>query len=66
MAKKDFCCTDNYSILIPYKDFVKLVDAANKIDEMNNHIMEMAKRYDAMQSMYRECLDKLGEINRLL
>lgn len=63
---KDFCCVDNYSVIIPYKDMVKFIEAANKIDEMNFQLKEMSRRYDAMQLMYREMLDKLEYINRYM
>ena len=63
---KDFCCVDNYSVIIPYKVMVKFIEAANKIDEMNFQLKEMSRRYDAMQLMYREMLDKLEYINRYM
>ena len=32
MDEEKFCCVDNYSVLIPYKDLVKMVELANKVE----------------------------------
>ena len=67
MAGNDnFCSTENYSVLIPYKDLYALMESANKIGEISAQYTEMCVRYDAIQSMFREALDKIAEINRLL
>lgn len=66
MAKEKFCSPEKYSILIPYKDFVKLVDAANRIEEMEKLYKRMDERMAAMQNIYSEILEKVAEINRYL
>lgn len=30
MDQEKFCCPENYSVLIPYQDLVKMVDMAKK------------------------------------
>ena len=66
MPKEKFCGVQDYSVLIPYKDLYLLMESANKIDEISARYEELCKRYDAIQGMYREALDKIAEINRLL
>lgn len=66
MKDEKFCGVQNYSVLIPYKDLQILMDSANKIEQISSQYQEMQERYVAMQEMFRQCLEKLGEINRML
>ena len=61
---RDFCNPDKYSILIPYRDFVKLVESARKIEEMSRQYRHMEEMYDAMKSMYQEALDRIEELSK--
>lgn len=42
MSKKDFCCVDNFSVIIPYRDLERMLESANKIA----HIESIAKRME--------------------
>lgn len=64
--EKNFCCVDDYSVIVPYRDMVKFVEIAKNYGEINSQLKEMEKRYEALQMMYREMMNKLEEINRLL
>lgn len=61
-----FCSPENYSIIIPYKDFAKLMELPQIIDDMNQKVKRMEERNAAMYNMYSELLEKMAEINRLL
>lgn len=64
--KENFCCFENYSILVPYSDFVKMMEMGTKFDEMHKMFVRMCKQYDAMKVMYSEMLEKIDEINHYL
>ncbi len=66
MKKQDFCCVENYSVLIPYKDLEILVQSANKIAHIEQLLKQSEMRCAAMQNMYSELLKKVAEINRYL
>lgn len=66
MPRKNFARPDRYSILIPYKDFEKIVKMAEEIEDMQYRYRRMEEMYLAMQEMYREALDKIADINRYL
>lgn len=66
MPKKDFCCVENYSVLIPYKDLEKLVNIAQNVDTILARVKKIDERYAALQNLYSETLLKLDEINRML
>ena len=67
--KKDiekFCSPENYSILIPYRDFENLVNMAAEFEEMKRLYAKMEERLAANQNMFSEVLEKVGDIYKLL
>lgn len=64
--KKEFCDPENYSILIPYRDFENLVQIARKYDEVLQVVKHQDAQLVAMRQMFSECLEKIAEINRYL
>ena len=65
MAKNSFN-PDKYSVIIPYRDFENLVNVARELEEMKKLYRQQELRYAAMQDMFRECMEKIAEINRYL
>lgn len=61
-----FCCPENYSVLVPYSDFVKMMEMGTKIDEMHTMFDTLCKQYAAMKIMHAEMLEKIDEINHYL
>lgn len=66
MKDKKFCCIDNYSVIVPYSDFVKMMEIGTKFDEMHRMFTVLCKQYDSMKSMHSEMLQKIDEINHYL
>ena len=66
MKRENFCSPEKYSILIPYKDFEKLIQMATRVEEMEKLCKRMDERNAAMYNLYSELLEKVAEINRLL
>lgn len=66
MPEEKFCCVDNYSVLIPYKDLEKLVNLAKNNEEILRQLEATNERCAAMQMMYGELLEKVAEIKRML
>ena len=66
MKKERFCCVDDFSVIIPYRELEKLLVSANKIEHVEALIQRMEERNAALQLMYSELLQKVAEINRLL
>lgn len=61
-----FCCIDNYSVIVPYSDFVKMMEIGTIIDDMHSMFDRMCKQYDSMKMIYSEMLEKIDEINHYL
>ena len=66
LAKKDFCCVDNFSVLIPYRDLEHLFEVANKLPQFQRDLEQTKEQLDALRRMYTEALQKIAEINRYL
>lgn len=64
--KQDFCCVENYSVLIPYRDLEKLVQVGNNFDALLTRLTRQEEQLDRLRSMYTEALDKIAEIRRLV
>ena len=66
MADKEFCCVENYSVLIPYRDLEKLVDVASKVEQIELQYARIQDQYAAIRGMFSECLDKIDEIREFV
>ena len=62
MDDDKFCCVENYQVLIPYKDLVKMVEVAQKVEQIELQYSRLQEQYAAIRGMFSECLDKINEI----
>lgn len=62
MENEKFCSVENYQVLIPYGDLVKMVDLANKVEHIEMQYARLQDQYTAIRGMFSECLDKISEI----
>ena len=66
MKKQEFCCVDNFSVIIPYRELEKMLHSAYKIEHIEQLAQRMDERCAKMQLLYSEILEKVDEINRFL
>ena len=66
MKRTDFCCVDNFSVLIPYRELEKMLESSNRIAHIESLFQRTEERLAAMQAMHSEILEKVAEINRYL
>lgn len=66
MKKDNFCCVENFSVIIPYRELEKMLEVSNKIAHIEQLVKRIDERNSAMQLMYSEMLEKVAEINRYL
>lgn len=66
MNKNDFCCVENFSVIIPYRELEKMLESSNKIAHIESLVARMDERNATMQLLYSEMLEKIDEINRFL
>lgn len=66
MENDNFCRVDQYSVLIPYSDLVKMVDLANKVEQIELQYSRLQEQYAAIRGMFSECLEKIKEIREFV
>ena len=66
ISKRDFCCAENFSVLIPYKDLERLVETSNKLQYFQTQLTRTQEQLAALRLMYTEALEKIAEIDRYL
>lgn len=66
MEEKSFCCVENYSVLIPYKDLVEMVEMSKKVDQIQKDYDRLQEQYAAIRGMFSECLEKIQEIRNFV
>ena len=59
--KENFCCPENYSVLIPYRDLVKIADMAKNYELILAQNKRIEEQYAAMRGMFSEVLDIVRE-----
>ena len=62
MPDNEFCCVENYSVLIPYRDLVKIAEMAKEVEVIKAQYDRLQDQYAAIRGMFSECLDKIQEI----
>lgn len=60
--KKSFCCPENYQVLIPYRDLVRIAEMAQKVEVIEAQYKRLEDQYAAIRGMFSECLDRIREI----
>ena len=66
MKKNDFCCVDDFSVIIPYRELEKMLESSNKIAHIETLYERTEERLSAMQLLYSEILEKVHEIDKYL
>lgn len=66
MPDKEFCCVENYSVLIPYRDLVKIAEMAKEVELIKAQYDRLQDQYTAIRGMFSECLDKIQEIREFV
>ena len=66
MPKKRSEITQRFAAIIPYDDLENLLEAARKIDEMENKYKRLEEQYLAIRQLYSEILERVAEIDRYL
>lgn len=64
--KENLCCVENYSVLIPYRDLVKIAEMAQKVEVIESKYDRLLEQYTAIRGMFSECLDKIKEIQEFV
>ena len=64
--KEPFCGVENYGILIPYTDFIKIAEMAKNFELIEARYKRMEEMYSGIYGMFSECLKKIAEIEKFV
>lgn len=53
-------------IIIPYKQLTELLQAGEEVKQLRAEVKKLSKQIDAMRIVQRECIDRIGELKKLL
>ena len=61
MPDKQFCCVDDYKVLIPYRDLEYFAEMSKKVEVMERNYERILEQYAAMRGMFSEVLEIVRE-----
>ena len=53
-------------VIIPYKQLCELLQAGEEVKILRAEVKQYRKELDAMKVIQRECINKIGELKKLL
>ena len=62
----EFCCVENFPVLIPYRDLVKIVEVAKNMERYEKCLSRTNEQLTALRSQYAELCEKVLEMDKLL
>lgn len=66
MGNPKFCCVDDFPVLVPYRDLVKLLEVAKNMERYEKCLSRANDQLAALRHQYTELVEKVREIERLL
>lgn len=52
----------DYQVLIPYKDLCTLLEAAQKVDDLNNRYTRLERKFEKLQERFLELMIAFGDL----
>lgn len=53
-------------VIIPYKQLCELLQAGEEVKLLRSEVKKLSKQIDAMRVVQRECIERIGELKKLL
>ena len=53
-------------VIIPYKQLCELLQAGEEAQQLRKEVKQLRKEVDALRVIQRECINKIGELKKLL
>lgn len=53
-------------VIIPYKQLCELLQAGEEVKLLRAEVKKFSKQVDAMRIVQRECIERIGELKKLL
>ena len=56
----------DFQVLIPYKDLCALLEAAQKVDDLNNRYTRLERKFEKLQERFLEVMIAFGDLKRFV
>lgn len=56
----------DYQVLIPYKDLCALLEAAQKVDDLNNRYTRLERKFEKLQERFLELMIAFGDLKNFV
>ena len=66
VSNADYSCAENFQVLIPYRDLVKIVEVAKNLERYEKCLSRSNDQLVALRSQYTELCEKVREMDKLL
>lgn len=66
MSNPKFCCVDDFPVLVPYRDLVKLLEVAKNMERYERCLSRTNEQLAALRRQYVELSEKVREMDKLL
>ena len=66
MSNPKFCCVDDFPVLVPYRDLVKLLEVAKNMERYEKRLSRVNDQLAALQLLHSELSEKVREMDKLL
>lgn len=66
MSNPKFCCVDDFPVLVPYRDLVKLLEVAKNMERYEKCLSRANEQLAALRHQYVELSEKVREMDKLL
>lgn len=66
MSNPKFCCVDDFPVLVPYRDLVKLLEVAKNMERYEKCLSRTNEQLAALRFQYTELSEKVREMDKLL
>lgn len=53
-------------VIIPYKQLCELLQAGEEVKALRADVKKLSKQIDAMRVIQQECINRIGELKKLL
>ena len=64
--KEEICCVQDWGVVIPLRDFQKMITALKDHEELQKEYAWTKKEIQALRSLLSETWEKIAEIDKML
>lgn len=64
MPENDFVASSFPMVIIPYKEYEKMINVVHEVEAIKAQNARILEQYTSIRGMFSECLEKIANIER--